>query len=368
MKTLSKYLIKESAGPFLIALMVVGFMFVTGEMFDRIQEMVFAGVSFGGTLLIMMALIPMTVVYTLPIASLMGALVSVGRLAHDNEVVALYAGGVPTSRIARPLLCAGAALTLITLIVADRVAPGAARMSRNIIVQSARENPLGHLRIGETNNIGRFTLYFTEKDADGRLANVRLIDRAEDKSTYYYATSGRFEFGNGGRTVRLALSNNGFYVTRETGGAPGNLKPTFFEEYVYTVSGYEYNETLPESEHLMTLSALWKAIGKDGTADEDRREMQFEFAGRIAMPFACLVFVLAAIPIAACFHGTVKTLSLGACFALVLVYYILLLVGKGLFEGGTIKLTVGHFLPNIVIGALGIFLLWKADRDRRSTA
>ena len=66
---------------------------------------------------------PYIIVLTLPVASLLASLLSVGSLARHNELVAMKSSGVSLYRILAPLLVVGVLLSLIVVFVGGWTIP-----------------------------------------------------------------------------------------------------------------------------------------------------------------------------------------------------------------------------------------------------
>src|SRR3970040_167940 len=104
MKIIHKYVLAESAAPFLIGLFTFTLV-VLLHRFARIADLVIAqGVplSFAGNLLLSM--FPAFLEITLPAALLLAVLLALGRLAADSETAALQSAGVGMRGVAFPLL------------------------------------------------------------------------------------------------------------------------------------------------------------------------------------------------------------------------------------------------------------------------
>src|SRR5690242_286428 len=118
MRTLDRYVIRESVGPFLLALGVFTFVLAVRPMLDRAESLLAKGVPVGTVGFLLTLLLPQALGVTLPMAFLAGLLMAFGRLSGDRETVALLACGVNPLRLLRPALImalAGAGLTLYVM-------------------------------------------------------------------------------------------------------------------------------------------------------------------------------------------------------------------------------------------------------------
>ena len=131
-RLIDRYLIREIAPPFLIALVVFTFLLMLPPLVEVAEGLISKGVPAPTIGWIMLTLMPQALGVTIPMAFLVGLLVALGRLSVDREGVALQACGVSMARLLRPvavLSILGTAATCYTLIVA---LPGANQTFREI--------------------------------------------------------------------------------------------------------------------------------------------------------------------------------------------------------------------------------------------
>ena len=102
------------------------------------EEIFSKRVPFGDVILFILFSLPAIVAIAFPFASLVGSLMSIGRLSADNEIMALKTLGIPVFRVFAPLLFVGIIFSLVSFITNDYFLP------------------LGNIRLG---NIYRKILY-----------------------------------------------------------------------------------------------------------------------------------------------------------------------------------------------------------------
>ncbi len=86
---------------------------------------------------ILLSLLPNTLLFTLPMAVLVGTATGFSRLGSDSELIALKAAGVGNLRIVTPVLLLGVLATGVTLYDGLVLAPEAARQLRRTAVRAA---------------------------------------------------------------------------------------------------------------------------------------------------------------------------------------------------------------------------------------
>ena len=132
MRILSRYIGREFLK--LLALWTSSFflIFFVVELFERINTIIINKVPFYVILEYFLYKIPPFVAQTLPFATLLAALITLGILARNNEVVAMKAHGVSTYRIMLPLFVLAGAITVLIFICNETIVPYAARKATYI--------------------------------------------------------------------------------------------------------------------------------------------------------------------------------------------------------------------------------------------
>ncbi len=104
LRTIDRYLIRETLSPFLLALVVFTFILQIPPVMEEAKKLLEKGVDAWTILRILATLLPQALGITIPVALLVGLLISLGRLSADREAVALQACGVSLPRLLRPVL------------------------------------------------------------------------------------------------------------------------------------------------------------------------------------------------------------------------------------------------------------------------
>ena len=108
LRVIDRYLIREIATPFLLALSVFTFLLMLPPLVEVAEGLIAKGVAPQTTIWIMVTLVPQALGVTIPMAFLVALLVALGRLSRDREAVALQACGVSPAALLRPILACSA--------------------------------------------------------------------------------------------------------------------------------------------------------------------------------------------------------------------------------------------------------------------
>src|SRR6185436_16877754 len=89
-----------------------------------------------------------------------------------------------------------------------------------------------------------------------------------------------------------------------------------------------------------------------------------EYHRKFAIPFACVVFGLIAMSLGCQPARAVRSRGFAVSLVVIFVYYMLLSTGQGFAEQGRVAPALGLWLPNVILGALGLALVYRAGREQ----
>lgn len=122
-RRVSLYVLQEFLLSFLVAFLFFFFIFFVNQMLLLARDILTRDVALLDVVRLIWYSLPSIVALSFPFGALVGALMAVGRLSSDNEVLALQAAGVPLLRLALPLLSAGVLLSAGSFIMNDYFLP-----------------------------------------------------------------------------------------------------------------------------------------------------------------------------------------------------------------------------------------------------
>src|SRR5438046_1153328 len=135
MKTLDRYIFKETLFPSLIALVAltfVAFLAFSREIGWLLELIVRQSATMSEIWAISAAILPNVLTFTIPMAVLVGILTGFGRMSSDNEAIAFRASGVSMSRILRPVLLLAGIAWAVTLALTLWIAPKSTAYARQL--------------------------------------------------------------------------------------------------------------------------------------------------------------------------------------------------------------------------------------------
>jgi lipopolysaccharide export system permease protein len=209
-KIISRYVLKEHVGPFVFALSALTSLMLLQYIARRFGDLVGRGLSWQVITEFFLLSIPFTVAMTLPMAVLVAVLFAFSRLASENEITALKAGGVSTRSLMRPALVSSVILAVFMLWFNDQVLSRSNHELATLQMAILRTKPTFALKEQVINTVKEGQLYlragYIDRDQNGRMRDVTIYDVSDAKRRRtIYADSGTLELAPNKRDLRMHL-------------------------------------------------------------------------------------------------------------------------------------------------------------------
>ncbi len=311
--------------------------------------------------------VPEAVATALPIALMFATLLALSRLAADSEIKAALAGGVPASRLFRPVLLLAAGVTVLSFALSEvfvtRAKVRVQAVQREIVLDNPRV-----IGLGETGPSGSGLVL---RDALGRAISV-----------------GRALPGGELRDLRIVTMQSGLPPREVITARRGRLLPgsnvleledgrreTFQDARPVTVLTFARG-TLPVQDVQASFEGgsaaldpiylpISQLIERTSTYREQSVRAPKDFTAlhrRFAEPLAALALAFFAVSLAV--YTFRSGLNMGLVWALLLsfAYYATWSVFRVMGENGALPPSVAAYAPDLIAVLAGLVLLWRAGR------
>ena len=114
---LKRYVLRELLGPTLLGLLFFTFLLFVTQIFKLTDILLSDGVNPVLVGNFALCLLPSLLSFTIPCSILVGVLISFGRLATDNEILAMRTSGVHLITIFKPIIHVGFFVSVLMLIL-----------------------------------------------------------------------------------------------------------------------------------------------------------------------------------------------------------------------------------------------------------
>lgn len=359
MTLFDRYLAREILPPFVAGVVFLTQILLATQLLAEADVLFGSGVSLLDLGAVLVDLLPHMLGYVLPIAFLLGAVIGVGRLAEDREVVAMSAAGVSPARLVRVPLGLGVATAALGLWLSLSVEPAALAAARERLNDIVKRNVTSDVRPGTFyDQIPGYTLY-AERVRDGRWENVLISDHSNPSAPVLaLAATGGLEPVGVGEEMQLVLGKGELH--RES-AAQGEYATAEFDRASVVIglgTALSDRNALARSVREMTASSM-KARIREARARGDVEEV-WRFEGylhrRLAQPLALIPFALLAVPLGAS-RRVGRAFAVTATLLAVVAHYVLLRGGEVLAQKGALPAALALQIPTLVLSAVALALV-----------
>jgi len=361
MKILRNYFLKEFIGPLFLALGVLTFVMVLGNLIKIADLVINKGVDILSVAKLFILMIPYLLTYTLPISTLTAVLLSLGRMSSDNEIVAIRASGINLFRLILPLLVVATILSLGLVVFNDRVIPYAHYAARKTMVEVGVKNPAAAFEPGVFINSFQKYVIFIYRIDQNRLTHIRIYEPQPDNKPTRTIVAKHGEF--------IALPEKNMVKLKLIDGTsdepdpdnPNNFYKLNFKTYFMTLnlSQMQDKDKIEKKPKDMTINELESEAAKLKKSGIDPAPLITQIHEKIALAFSCLTFMLVGIPLAIITRRREKSINFGLAFLVVGVYYLLLMGSEALSLRGYVDAQMAMWTPNILLGLIGAYLTYR---------
>ena len=363
MHIIRNYTLKEFTGPFLLSLLVSTMILATGHIVQVADMIINKGVSVTYILNLFLLLMPWLLTFTIPISVLSATLLSFGRLASDNEIIALKASGVSLFRIASPVVLIALMISLFCVPLNDKILPTSGYNARKLVKEIGMRNPLALLEPGVFIKGFKDYIIFVYNISGNKLKNIRIYQPQEGRPTRtIVAEEGEVIPIPEENMIKLKLKNGS--ADEAMPNEPDNFYKLMFQTYYMTLNledAMKYEE-IQKKPREMSIAELKQEIIKLDKEKISTTPLYIEMHNKLALAFSSFVFVFLGIPIAIRTHRREKSINFGLTMLLFIVYWGIMLGGIACSIRNLIPPWLGIWMANIVMFLIGMCLFIKISR------
>ena len=353
-------MIGELGGPFLFGLAAFTLLFVAGELLNVARLVSEEHASLLAAAKYFVYTLPQTLVLTFPMSMLLAVLLSMSRLSGDSEITGMRAGGISLYRIAAPVAAVGLLASLIGLGFQEFVVPGATARANEILqseIQSGNVNIISNevVRTSLSNGDAQVTYAAGFDTTTQSLEDIAVqVYRGETLLSLLVAPRARYQ--NSTWELHNAIS----YRLAPVCCTVGNLPITRVNIGASPTQLIELSKR-PEDLSRNQLRPLLRSAKQSG--DQSRYALLLvTYDSKLARPFASLVFTLLAIPLGIRRQRSTSGAGFGISIAIVFAFYVFTTICLAIGRTAPQLSLVMAWLPNLLFGAIGIWLLNRAAK------
>ena len=420
--SLDLYVGREYTFAFLVSFLFFFFIFFLNQLLLLAQDILAKHVRFTDVVLLIIYSLPAIIAISFPFASLVGALMAIGRLSSDNEILALQASGVSHARIFTPIFVLGFLFSLVSFVMNDYFLPLGTINFGKLYTKILYTNPQLEL---EPYSIKHYqdSVMVTGRVEGTKISDLVIFDTTADKNQRVITAKGASLQRDGSRLGIISLKLDRVFSLSVDAKRKDQFTYSEASQMLYNILLSDINVSihpptaremssvdvyriilhkeaqlaklkkakearvilaaydLQQSYAAASLQALqgtvasqalrdltqaygnWQAERAQPVIDRSLSVDRIEFNRKFSVPFACVVFVVFAFPAGLLTRRSGRSVGFGIGLFVSILYWGMLVAGQTLGYRMDYSPALSMWLPNLVILVAGIALF--AVRLRR---
>lgn len=363
-RLLQRYLLKEFLLTFCVCVVTLISLILMGRAVHMSELFLGLSLSFADAAKLFIYMMPSFLLIVFPISCMVSIFLTFLRMIADRELIAVKAGGISLYQIMRaPMFFSFLCLLLALFVSLHSIAWGMGNFRTLVLdIASSRANIIIQPGVFNKDILQGITLFAREVDPETkRLKQVIFEDDSRNKedTLTFVAPEGSIVTDEELGMLVFKLENGRMYHTEKD-----NMSVLEFTEYSFNIdledvlSGVELGSVKPKEMSITTLQDIIANPPEEGSKNLLQRS-KVELQKRIALPFACLVLGVFAMPIACLFEGVKQQMGVILSFLFFFIYYGLFSFGIGLGETATLAPEISLWIGNVLFAigsAMGIYM------------
>jgi lipopolysaccharide export system permease protein len=344
-------------------------------------------------------LIPSTLPYTIPATTLFATCVVYGRLAADNEILAIKAAGINILHVVWAGILLGAFMSASTMGMYYQLIPWTHALMRSMFLDDVEDSLYAVLQRDHSFNQPRLNYAMWVRQVQGKkLLNALFKRRDADNPSRYdivaLAREAELHVDMARRMILLHMRNGHVAVPGGTSvyfydrifevelpGAFQGERERRARDLTWPEMQQQRRGLVQEEDQIITETALATAQSMQANAPQDLplhlaqlKEKRYfthqkinaldaEFQMRPALALGCLCFVLVGCPVGIWFSRSDYLSAFITCFLpIVFLYYPLMLCGSNLAKEGKFHPALTVWAADILMAFIGLLLFRRLLR------
>jgi len=357
MKKIDRYITVKFIKSIFLALFAFVGIFVLSQIFKVINYItsdrltVIEGVQY------MAAQIPAIIVQVAPLATLLGGLITINKMASSLEIIALKTSGISFRRIILFPVIVTFIMVGVVFYVNDTLQPKGTKTAR--ILKRKNQIDEDKLPIDKENvylrGNGDYIYHFDYINREKNIAKgveivilnkeFNAIKSIVTAKTAKYNKDGKWELKdtNENKIDEKKVVFHETYINSELVDEPKLfLTPKYRKEEL----------SLKELRHI---SELLRKTGGES------KEFEVELNKRISYPFACVIMGLLGLSLGSRYVRGASAINIALSIAFGYGYYIVQASFEAVSMGGMLPVLLGSWMPNIIFTGIGLVAMNKAE-------
>jgi lipopolysaccharide export system permease protein len=332
-------------------------------------------------------LVPFVLPFALPMGMLTATLMVFGRFSADHELTAVRASGVSLISLVTPVLLLSVALSGVSALINLQMAPACRVAYKQLLYQVGVARTGSFIQEKTYNKDFPGYVVYVSRVRGTNLEDILIYETQEGRPSYGGAERGQIQFNPSNNVITVVLSNYHRVFFREGERIPQTFL-TGAAEFSYTnptpraisrktdlsdMTFSQLQDELRDLERRMETPEPVEKLpseelrGKMRQLKSERKldltlPVRVQLHRQVAFSFACIGFTLVGIPLGIRAHRRETSFGIALALILVAVYYSFFFLGLSLETRPELAPHLILWIPNFLFQAIGMVLLWRANR------
>jgi lipopolysaccharide export system permease protein len=352
--------------PFIINIIFFTFVFLMAEMLKITNMVINYRVDMFTVMMIFVYSTPFFLTFVIPMSIMMAVLLTFLRLSGDNEIVALKTGGMNIYGLLPPVGLFCLTGCLLTFFMTAYGMPWGKLSVKELMYSVVSSNLEIGLKDRTFNDSFKDVMLYINKinPKNKELQDVFIEDkRAQNIVSTVVAPKGKL-FSESQKHIYNLLLYNGVIFQVDLKNRLANSIDFETYEVSLDIKKAALTQKRGKKHRIeMGLAELRQYLNNSTKRDANYYNTLMEFHKKFSIPIACFALGFLAVPLGIRSRFAKRSFSLVIGLFFILFYYLLLSAGMVFGETGVYPPVIGMWVPNIVLGGLGLYLLVKTDNE-----
>ena len=401
MKTIHKLVLKSYLGPMFLTFFIVMFVLMMNFIWRYIDELVGKGLDAGVIIELMSYAMANMIPMGLPLAMLLAALMTLGNLGENYELLAMKSAGMSLPKILKPLIIVVGIIAIGSFFVVNNLVPYANKKMLSILYDIRQQKQVIEfqdglffngiedmsIRVGKQDpktHLLRDVLIYDHRNINGNMtttvADSGYIRLSDDQSTTKNLAQLDRAIDSLELTVNSATTRSYEPLLREQIFANDNQVLPLPDSARIDKSGFR-DALIADSIARLGLRDRDKVWGiaranaknsrglfsfDESTAKEALNQLyrsKIEWHRKISLPISIMIFFLIGAPLGAIIRkgGLGTPIVISVIFFV--IYYIISISGEKAAREGNWEAFYGMWLSSFILAPIAVYLTYKATND-----
>lgn len=360
MKILDRYLIKQFLQTLFFGLLTFTLVFVVIDMMEKLDDFIDQNVPSALIIQYYLVFTPEIIRLMIPVAVLLSCLFTAGKLANQEELTAMRAGGVSLYRFMTPFIITSIFISLVTIYFGGYLVP-LANKHKVFIEQTYMKK--GLVVFGSN-------IFF--QDTETRIVTIKYYDisnnQVRDVSIQEFNQNDKTKLESRIDAYRMTfdstknswtLYNGTFRTFNDTSEAMQKFVVKDFSGLNFKPDDIMKKQRKPEE---MTLAELSEFAIEQQRTGNDPTSINIEYQSRIAYAFASVVVVLFGLPISTNKRRGGLALQFGINLLITFIYLVFMKISQAFGKNGVLDPFLTSWFSNFIFLAAAIINIKRASK------